>query len=127
MCKNCRTSTSLSLSLVSVASRSRIPVLISIFAFFFTFCSACFDFFRFFCFGLFFENLLFFFRGQLQIFGLIIVLLIVVGLAQVFCSTSLCKTQPLLGSASRARHALYVENRMNDIVNITTGLCESLN
>lgn len=89
----------------SVASRSRIPVLISIFAFFFTFCSACFDFFRFFCFGFFREPAVLF-SWSVPIFGLIIVLLIVVGLAQVFCSTSLCKTQPLLGNASRARHAL---------------------
>lgn len=46
------------------------------------------------------------FSWSVPIFGLIIVLLIVVGLAQVFCSTSLCKTQSLLGNASRARHAL---------------------
>lgn len=84
-------------------------------------------FFSVFLFRLFFREPAVLFSWSVPIFGLIIVLLIVVGLAQVFCSTSLCKTQPLLGSASRARHALYVENRMNDIVNITMGLCESLN
>lgn len=94
---------SLSLSL-SVASRSRIPVLIS----FSRFVLRALIFFGSFLFWLlFFREPAVLFSWLVAIFvALIIVLLIVVGLAQVFCSTSLCKTQPYLGSASRARHAL---------------------
>lgn len=104
-CKNCRTSTSLSLSLAlwpaAVAFLFSFPFSLS----FSRFVLRALIFFGFFV-SAFFREPAVLFSWSVPIFGLIIVLLIVVGLAQVFCSTSLCKTQPLLGSASRARHAL---------------------